>query len=58
MATKSGKTAKPQIQLALPLDEQKIAAIQKCLKKGTLTIKVASVDVLKGARGADGYTYD
>jgi hypothetical protein len=59
MATKPKPKAKPHhLVLSLPLDEVKVAAIQKCLKKGALTIKVASVDALKGARGAEGYIYD
>jgi hypothetical protein len=55
----SGKPGKPHLTLNLPLDEQKLAAIQKCLKKGTLSISVASVENLKqGIRADDGYKYD
>jgi len=58
MAKKSTCSTKTHIQFSLPLDEAKVAAIQKCLKKGVLTVKVASVETLKGGRGTDGYTYD
>lgn len=60
MAQKKAPTSskKPHIALNLPLDEAKIAAIQKCIKKGTLTISVASVESLKSIRADDGYKYD
>jgi hypothetical protein len=45
-----------QMKLSLKLDEAKIAQIQKCLKKGKLTITVANVATL--ARGGNGYLYD
>lgn len=54
----SASSKKPHIALNLPLDEAKVAAIQKCIKKGTLSISIASVEALKNIRGDDGYKYD
>jgi hypothetical protein len=55
-------TGKSQVELAklkldMPLDEQKLAAIQKCLKKGRLTITVDRVNLTTGRFG-DGWLYD
>ena len=59
MADKPKKTApKPQLAMSLPLDEAKKAAIMKCIKKGTLTIKISSLEALKGARATESYIYD
>jgi len=58
MADKPNKPSKAQLALSLPLDEAKVAAIQKCIKKGTLTIKVSSLEGLKGPRAAESYIYD
>ena len=52
------KKATHDLQFSLPLDEEKIKAIQQCLKKGRLTIKVSSIGSLKVGRGLNGYTYD
>ncbi len=57
-ATGGGPTKKSGLSLSLPLDEEKVAAIQRCLKKGHLTISVSSVEALKGVRAGDGYKYD
>jgi anti-sigma28 factor (negative regulator of flagellin synthesis) len=57
--SKSASSRKPHLTLSLPLDEQKVAAIQKCLKKGRLTISVSSIETLKPRiRADDGYKYD
>jgi hypothetical protein len=50
------QAATSQMKLALKLDPEKIAQIQKCLKKGKLTITVSNVATL--ARGGNGYLYD
>jgi hypothetical protein len=47
----------PKLKLSMPLDEKKIAAIQKCLKKGQLTITVSKVDLGAGRIG-DAWLYD
>jgi anti-sigma28 factor (negative regulator of flagellin synthesis) len=54
----SKSSKKPHITLNLPLDEAKIAAIQACIQRGTLSITVASVEALKSGRADDGYKYD
>lgn len=54
----STPSKKPHLTLNLPLDEAKVAAIQKCIKKGTLSITVASIEALKTGRADDGYKYD
>ena len=54
----STSSKEPHITLNLPLDEAKVAAIQKCIQKGTLSITVASVEALKSVRADDGYKYD
>jgi hypothetical protein len=68
MAKKAKKTAKKAkkastraiaggLNLQFKLDSSKIAAIQNCLKKGTLTITVSKVEAL-GGRNANSYLYD
>ncbi len=47
----------PKLQLSMPLDARKIAAIQRCIKKGTLRISINKVDLSTG-RAGDGYLYD
>ena len=47
----------PKLQINMPLDEKKIAAIQRCLSKGRLTITISRVDLLSG-RAGDPYLYD
>jgi len=47
----------PKLQLSMPLDAKKIAAIQRCIKKGTLNISINKVDLATG-RAGDGYLYD
>jgi hypothetical protein len=52
--TKRGIT--PELKLSFKLDAKKIAQIQRCLKKGKLTITVAKVS--RPARGSVAYIYD
>ena len=47
----------PKVQLTMPLDDRKIAAIKRCLDKGTLTITLSRVDFARG-RLSDGWIYD
>jgi hypothetical protein len=47
----------PKIQLSMPLDARKIAAIKRCLDKGHLTITVSRVD-LAGGKIGDAWLYD
>jgi hypothetical protein len=56
---KSSKTTKagpPLMKLSFKLDAKKIEQIQRCLKKGRLTITVSKVD--PGGRAGNGYLYD
>lgn len=65
MAKTSGKKppsiqvsgAIPKLTLNMPLDARKIAAIQKCIDKGQLTLTVNKVDLATGKLGA-GWLYD
>ena len=47
----------PKLTLRMPLDAKKVAAIQKCLKKGELKITVSRVDLASGRIG-DAWLYD
>jgi len=47
----------PKVQLTMPLDARKVAAIQRCLAKGTLTITMSRVDFARG-RLSDPWLYD
>jgi hypothetical protein len=47
----------PKLQLTMPLDARKIAAIRRCLEKGTLTITMSRVDFSRGRVG-DPWLYD
>ncbi len=47
----------PKMTLRMPLDAKKVAAIQRCLKKGELKITVGRVDLASGRIG-DGWLYD
>ena len=47
----------PTLKLAFPLDEKKIAEIQRCIAKGTLAITISRVDLVGGRLG-DPYKYD
>jgi hypothetical protein len=66
MATKtSAKSAKgtvefstiPKLKLDMPLDARKVKEIERCLKKGRITITVGKVDLATGRLG-DGWKYD
>ena len=47
----------PSMELTLPLDAKKIAAIHKCLERGELKITLSKVDFAAGKLG-DPYIYD
>lgn len=47
----------PKLKLTMPLDEKKIAAIQRCIAKGNLTVTLSKVD-LAGGRLGGSYIYD
>jgi len=45
-------------EISLELDDEKIQAIRSCLEKGTLTIRIADVDLSRGGRLQAAYIYD
>jgi len=47
----------PKLTLNLPLDDNKIAQIKRCIAKGELSISLSRVDLVKGRLG-DPYKYD
>ncbi|HEU4390015.1 MAG TPA: hypothetical protein VFV34_19595 [Blastocatellia bacterium] len=47
----------PKVTLQMPLDDKKIAAIKRCIAKGTLKITLSRVD-LAGGRLGDAWLYD
>jgi hypothetical protein len=47
----------PKLSIKLPLDAEKINAIQRCIKKGNLSITISKVNLAGGKLG-DGYLYD
>ena len=47
----------PKLTLRMPLDDKKVAAIQKCLKKGERRITVSRVNLASGRIG-DAWLYD
>lgn len=47
----------PKMQLSMPLDAKKIAAIQRCIAKGTLTVSLSKVDLTGGKLGGP-WLYD
>lgn len=51
------KGAAPLMKLSFKLDPKKIEQIQRCIKKGRLTITVSKVDMSSG-RPTNGYIYD
>jgi anti-sigma28 factor (negative regulator of flagellin synthesis) len=68
MAAKKGGTSKgasievqtqtiPKMTINLPLDATKIAAIQRCIEKGTLRVTLNKVDLAAGRLGSS-YLYD
>ena len=54
-AKKATTAAKHRVEFAL--DPEKVAAIQRCLEKGTLRVTVNRADLLKG-RVKDPWLYD
>lgn len=56
-ATVSVAGAIPKLKLTMPLDARKVAAIQKCIAKGSLTITLSKVDLIGGKLG-DPWLYD
>jgi hypothetical protein len=47
----------PKLSLTMPLDEDKIKAIQRCIERGELTITVTKVDLAAGKIG-EAWLYD
>jgi anti-sigma28 factor (negative regulator of flagellin synthesis) len=47
----------PKLHLSMPLDKKKIAAIQRCIEKGTLNVTLSKVDLAGGKLGS-GWIYD
>ena len=47
----------PKIKMSMPLDEKRIAAIQRCIQKGTLTVTLSKVDLAGGKLGGP-WLYD
>lgn len=47
----------PKMSLTMKLDAKKVAAIKRCLEKGTLTVTVSKVDLAKGRIG-ESWLYD
>lgn len=61
MAKKSStkaSAAAPSLKLAFPVSKAKLAAIQRCLAKGQLTITISQTSLSKRGRAAGGYIYD
>jgi hypothetical protein len=56
-ATVSIEGAIPKLRMDFPLDQKKIAQIQRCLAKGKLSISVSRVDLASGRLG-DPWLYD
>lgn len=46
-----------KLTLNMPVDAKKVAAIQKCIAKGSLRITLSKVDLATGRLG-DGWLYD
>lgn len=47
----------PEMHLDMPLDQDKVAQIQKCLASGRLKISLSQVDLARGRLGSS-YLYD
>lgn len=47
----------PKLTLSMQLDEKKVAAIRKCIAKGTLRLTVSKVDLVRGRIG-ESWIYD
>ncbi len=57
-APSGGEAPKSTFRMTLGLDAEKIEAIQRCLKKGKLTITVTTAGAVKGGRARTAYIYD
>lgn len=55
--TASAELAGSRLKLDLPIDARKVAAIKRCLDKGTLRITLSRVDLAAGRLGSV-YAYD
>lgn len=55
--TASATLAGSKLSLELPLNASRVAAIKRCLAKGTLKVTFSRVDLGKGRLG-DPYLYD
>lgn len=47
----------PRLTLSMKLDAKKVAAIQRCIEKGTLRVTVNKVDLVRGRIG-ESWIYD
>lgn len=47
----------PKLKVDFPLDDKKIAAIQRCIAKGSLSITLSRVDLAAGRIG-EAWLYD
>ncbi len=47
----------PKMTVSMPLDDKRIAAIQRCIAKGNLTVTFSRIDLAAGKLG-DGWLYD
>lgn len=54
----ASKKVESKIQLSFPVDKKRIEEIQKCLKKGKLSITISKVAAQKAGRAREGYIYD
>jgi hypothetical protein len=52
------KRSTPELKLSFDLDDERVAEIQRCLKKGKLTITISSLEKLGADRATNGYLYD
>jgi len=53
-----GLTIESHTNLHFEVDAEKIAAIKRCLEKGTLTITLSKVNLASAGRVAGAYIYD
>ena len=57
LTVQGGISTIPKLKLDFPLDAKKVAAIQRCIAKGTLSVTVSRVD-LAGGRLGEAWLYD
>jgi anti-sigma28 factor (negative regulator of flagellin synthesis) len=48
----------PKLTLSMPLDEEKVKAIQRCIAKGTLKITISKMDLGARLLGEEAWIYD